>query len=154
MAAPPGFEIEPIRATRTFEAAIEHLTEAVERAGLRTGDRLPNETDLAARLGISKPTQQADRRVAVARKDPVALLERVYDARLDRLVPAEDRVRADASLAVVHDRALVVGAEEDERAVDGEQCLVVEPVHAAVGLAVEADHAAQALLDHGRALHL
>jgi DNA-binding FadR family transcriptional regulator len=63
MAPSPPFEVEPIRATRTFEAAIEHLTEAVERAGLRTGDRLPNETDLAAQLGISKPTLRQALRV-------------------------------------------------------------------------------------------
>jgi hypothetical protein len=25
----PSFEIEPVRATRTFEAAIEHLTEGI-----------------------------------------------------------------------------------------------------------------------------
>jgi len=63
MVPPTTFEIEPIRATRTFEAAIEHLTEAVERAGLRTGDRLPNESDLAAQLGISKPTLRQALRV-------------------------------------------------------------------------------------------
>ena len=63
MAAPATFEIEPIRATRTFEAAIEHLTEAVERAGLRTGDRLPNESVIAAQLGISKPTLRQALRV-------------------------------------------------------------------------------------------
>jgi GntR family transcriptional repressor for pyruvate dehydrogenase complex len=63
MTAPDTFEVEPIRATRTFEAAIEHLTEAVERAGLRTGDRLPNESLLAAQLGISKPTLRQALRV-------------------------------------------------------------------------------------------
>ena len=63
MATTTTFEIEPIRATRTFEAAIEHLTEAVERAGLRTGDRLPNESELAAQLGISKPTLRQALRV-------------------------------------------------------------------------------------------
>ena len=57
------FAIEPVRATRTFEAAIEHLTEAVERAGLRTGDRLPNEGALAEQLGISKPTLRQALRV-------------------------------------------------------------------------------------------
>ena len=55
--------MQPIRATRTFEAAIEHLTEAVERAGLRTGDRLPNESVLAEQLGISKPTLRQALRV-------------------------------------------------------------------------------------------
>lgn len=48
--------VEPIRATRTFEAAIEHLTEAIERSGLRAGDRLPGEHELAGMLGISRPT--------------------------------------------------------------------------------------------------
>jgi GntR family transcriptional regulator, transcriptional repressor for pyruvate dehydrogenase complex len=57
------FSLEPIRATRTFEAAIEHLTEAIERAGLRSGDRLPNEGALAAELGISKPTLRQALRV-------------------------------------------------------------------------------------------
>jgi GntR family transcriptional regulator, transcriptional repressor for pyruvate dehydrogenase complex len=63
MATQPVFEIEAIRTTRTFEAAIEHLTEAVERAGLQTGDRLPNESVLAERLGISKPTLRQALRV-------------------------------------------------------------------------------------------
>ena len=63
MADPARFSVEPIRATRTFEAAIEHLTEAIERAGLRTGDRLPNEGLLAAALGISKPTLRQALRV-------------------------------------------------------------------------------------------
>ena len=58
-----SFEVEPVRATRTFEAAIEHLTEAIERAGLRTGDRLPNEGVLAEQLGISKPTLRQALRV-------------------------------------------------------------------------------------------
>ena len=52
----PLLDVEPIRATRTFEAAIEHLTEAIERSGLRAGDRLPGEYELAGRLGISRPT--------------------------------------------------------------------------------------------------
>ena len=55
--------IEPVRATRTFEAAIEHLTEAIERAGLRHGDRLPSEAELAEQLGISKPTLRQALRV-------------------------------------------------------------------------------------------
>jgi GntR family transcriptional regulator, transcriptional repressor for pyruvate dehydrogenase complex len=50
------FSVEPIHTTRTFEAAIEHITEAIERSGLRTGDRLPGEHELAGLLGISRPT--------------------------------------------------------------------------------------------------
>jgi DNA-binding FadR family transcriptional regulator len=58
-----SFDIQPVRATRTFEAAIEHLTEAIERASLRDGDRLPNEGVLAEQLGISKPTLRQALRV-------------------------------------------------------------------------------------------
>lgn len=47
---------EPIRSSRTFESAIEHIVEGIERAGLREGDRLPMERELAAQLGISTPT--------------------------------------------------------------------------------------------------
>ena len=57
------FAVAPVRTTRTFEAAIEHLTEAIERAGLRGGDRLPNEGELARQLEISKPTLRQALRV-------------------------------------------------------------------------------------------
>ncbi|HEY7380019.1 MAG TPA: FCD domain-containing protein [Gaiella sp.] len=60
------FVVEPIRATRTFEAAIEHLAEAIERARLRPGDRLPSESELALALGISKPTLRQALRVLEA----------------------------------------------------------------------------------------
>lgn len=55
--------MQPIQATRTFEAAIEQLTEAIEHARLRHGDRLPGEGELAAALGISKPTLRQALRV-------------------------------------------------------------------------------------------
>src|SRR4029077_16017942 len=35
---------------------MEHLTEAIERCGLRAGDKLPGEHELAGMLGISRPT--------------------------------------------------------------------------------------------------
>ena len=57
------FEVRPIRATRTFEAAIEHLLEGIDRSRLRSGDRLPSESELADRLGISKPTLRQALRV-------------------------------------------------------------------------------------------
>ena len=52
----PAPFVDTIESTRTFEAAIEHLVEAVERAGLQPGARLPVERELAAQLGISIPT--------------------------------------------------------------------------------------------------
>src|SRR4029078_10597801 len=63
MSAPARFVVEPVRTARTFEAAIEHLTEAIERAGCRTGQRPPDEGALAEQLGISKPTLRQALRV-------------------------------------------------------------------------------------------
>jgi GntR family transcriptional repressor for pyruvate dehydrogenase complex len=54
---------EPIRATRTFEAAIDHIIDGIERSRLRRGDRLPNEAELAAALEISRPTLRQALRV-------------------------------------------------------------------------------------------
>lgn len=54
---------QPIRTTRTFEAAIENVVEAIERARLGSGDQLPSESDLATQLGISKPTLRQALRV-------------------------------------------------------------------------------------------
>jgi GntR family transcriptional regulator, transcriptional repressor for pyruvate dehydrogenase complex len=54
---------DPIPPVRTFEAALENLLEAIERAGLRAGDRLPGESDLAQQLGISSPTLRKALRV-------------------------------------------------------------------------------------------
>lgn len=54
---------DPILTARTFEQAIEHIVEAIERARLREGDRLPNEAVLAGQLGISKPTLRQALRV-------------------------------------------------------------------------------------------
>src|ERR1044072_9097232 len=58
-----NFAVEPVRATRTFEAAIEHLTEAIARASLGTGARLSNEGAIAEQRGISKPTLRQALRV-------------------------------------------------------------------------------------------
>ena len=88
--------------------------------------------------------QETDRGLAVGREDPVAALESEHGARLHRLVVPEDRVRADAALPVVDDRALVVGAQQDEVAVQLEQLVGAEPVDLTVGNGVTvADDAAQ-----------
>jgi GntR family transcriptional repressor for pyruvate dehydrogenase complex len=66
MTTPQGREAdfaEPVRTIRTFETAIENIIAAIERARLRRGDRLPNESDLARQLSISKPTLRQALRV-------------------------------------------------------------------------------------------
>jgi GntR family transcriptional repressor for pyruvate dehydrogenase complex len=55
--------VEPVRTSRTFEAAIENLLEGIERASLHLDDRLPTEEHLAGQLGISKPTLRQALRV-------------------------------------------------------------------------------------------
>jgi GntR family transcriptional repressor for pyruvate dehydrogenase complex len=53
----------PIQTTRTFEAAIEHIIEGIERGRLRAGSALPKESELAEQLGISRPTLRQGLRV-------------------------------------------------------------------------------------------
>jgi GntR family transcriptional regulator, transcriptional repressor for pyruvate dehydrogenase complex len=53
----------PIHTTRTFEAAIEHIIEGIERGRLRAGSSLPKESELAEQLGISRPTLRQGLRV-------------------------------------------------------------------------------------------
>ena len=55
--------VEPVRTSRTFEAAIENLLEGIERSRLHLDDRLPTEEQLAGQLGISKPTLRQALRV-------------------------------------------------------------------------------------------
>ena len=83
--------------------------------------------------GRRHSAQQADRRLAIAREDPVVVGERVHRARLHRLVVPEDRVGADAPLPVIDDRALVVRAEEDQRPVEVEQKSCVDAVELPIG---------------------
>jgi GntR family transcriptional repressor for pyruvate dehydrogenase complex len=55
--------VEPVLTERTFEQAIEHIVEGIERSRVRVGDRLPNESELAEQLEISKPTLRQALRV-------------------------------------------------------------------------------------------
>jgi GntR family transcriptional repressor for pyruvate dehydrogenase complex len=59
----PVLVLEPIRTQRTFEAAIERLTDGLERSALHRGDRLPSEEELARMLEISRPTLRQALRV-------------------------------------------------------------------------------------------
>ncbi len=127
--ARPELVVEPIRATRTFEAATEHLTEAIERAGLRRGDRLPSEGDLAAALGISKPTLRQALRVlemsgllAVRRGKGGGI---VVTSDLVPVVAISSRVALEESAAIdtlrarrVLERAVVLEAVETATAAD------------------------------------
>ena len=108
------FVIEPIRATRTFEAAIEHLTEAIERAHLRHGDRLPSESDLSAALGISKPTLRQALRVL-----ELSGLVSVRRGKGGGIVVASDLVPAVAlSSAVAVEESAVVDALRARRVLE------------------------------------
>jgi len=47
---------EPVSTRRTFEEAVEQIAEQIKAGDLHTGDRLPSERDLAARLSVSRVT--------------------------------------------------------------------------------------------------
>ncbi|MBL8600015.1 MAG: FadR family transcriptional regulator [Devosia sp.] len=53
----------PIKAHRTFETVIERIIEAIDSQGLSEGDRLPNESEMARLLEVSRPTLRQALRV-------------------------------------------------------------------------------------------
>lgn len=53
----------PIKAHRTFETVIERIVEAIDSQGLTEGDRLPNESEMARLLDVSRPTLRQALRV-------------------------------------------------------------------------------------------
>jgi GntR family transcriptional repressor for pyruvate dehydrogenase complex len=107
------FTIEPIRATRTFEAAIENLTEAIERARLRRGDRLPSESELALALGISKPTLRQALRVL-----ELSGLVTVRRGKGGGIVVASDLVPSALSSAVAVEESAVIDALRARRVLE------------------------------------
>jgi GntR family transcriptional regulator, transcriptional repressor for pyruvate dehydrogenase complex len=46
----------PVRTRRTFENVIEQIVDSIRSGGLREGDLLPPERELAAKLEVSRPT--------------------------------------------------------------------------------------------------
>jgi GntR family transcriptional repressor for pyruvate dehydrogenase complex len=46
----------PVRSSRTFEAVVEQISEAIRTGELRRGERLPSERALSLRLEVSRPT--------------------------------------------------------------------------------------------------
>lgn len=53
----------PIKAHRTFETVIERIVDAIDSQGLGEGDRLPNESEMARMLDVSRPTLRQALRV-------------------------------------------------------------------------------------------
>lgn len=46
--------LRPLRRPRLYEQLVDRLREYVDEAGLKSGDRLPSERELAGRLGVSR----------------------------------------------------------------------------------------------------
>ncbi|MFN8095015.1 MAG: FadR/GntR family transcriptional regulator [Vicinamibacteria bacterium] len=47
---------EPVEATTTRERVVDHVRRLIQKGDLHPGDRLPGERDLAAELGLSRPS--------------------------------------------------------------------------------------------------
>ncbi len=122
---------ETIRTVRTFETAIEHIVEGLERARLRRGDRLPNEAQLANQLGISKPTL----------RQALLVLERagLLDVRLGKtggVFVASDLVPTDAiSTAVALEERAIIDVLRGRRVIE------TAVVHYAIEVADAGDYA-------------
>lgn len=122
---------ETIRTVRTFETAIEHIVEGLERARLRRGDRLPNEAQLASQLGISKPTL----------RQALLVLERagLLDVRLGKsggVFVASDLVPTDAiSTAVALEERAIIDVLRGRRVIE------TAVVHYAIDVADADDYA-------------
>jgi GntR family transcriptional repressor for pyruvate dehydrogenase complex len=46
----------PVEAPSTRDRVVEHVRRLIEKGGLKPGDRLPSERDLATELGVSRPS--------------------------------------------------------------------------------------------------
>ncbi len=51
-----GRPLPPVEAPSTRDRVVEHVRRLIESGGLRPGDRLPGERDLALELGVSRPS--------------------------------------------------------------------------------------------------
>jgi GntR family transcriptional regulator, transcriptional repressor for pyruvate dehydrogenase complex len=49
-------EVHPAEAPSTRDRVVEHVRRLIESGGLKPGDRLPSERDLALELGVSRPS--------------------------------------------------------------------------------------------------
>lgn len=56
----------PIKVHRTFETIIDRIVEAIDALGLKQGDRLSSESDLARLLEVSRPTLRQALRILEA----------------------------------------------------------------------------------------
>lgn len=54
------------RASEAAEAVVEHVNTKIEQGLLRPGDRLPSERELAARIGVSRPSVRSGLRTLAA----------------------------------------------------------------------------------------
>ncbi|UYN99053.1 MAG: FadR family transcriptional regulator [Devosia sp.] len=101
--------LEPLESRSRNVAVLDALAEMVERAGLRTGDRLPPEVSLAASLGVGRSTiREALNRweglgiIRRRRGDGTYLAARVQTSR--GLVPTMVRLEGEALLRLIEIR--------------------------------------------------
>ena len=137
--------------TRLYEQVAEQISEWVRANGLRAGDRLPPERELAARLGVSRATlsqalvalevvgavtvRHGDGTVLTGRPSPARILEaiRAHAHRLPEIIETRDALETKIA-------ALAAGrrTEEDLARIDDALAVMAADV-AAGGRGVEGD---------------
>ncbi|TWD82380.1 GntR family transcriptional regulator [Kribbella amoyensis] len=159
----------PVLRTRLYEQVAEQITGWIAENGLRAGDRLPPERELASRLGVSRATlsqalvalevigvvmvRHGDGTVLTdrARTAPVIEAIRAHADRLPEIIEARDALesklaalaavrRTDADLATIR---LTLSDMERDLAAGGRGVEADERFHAAVTAAARSDLLAQ-----------
>lgn len=86
---PLTFEIKPVRGTNLVNATVQRLRGLVEQGGLKSGDRLPGEHELAGRLNVSRSVV----REAIGRLQTIGLLTVERGRKGGTFVSEQDAVR-------------------------------------------------------------
>jgi GntR family transcriptional regulator, transcriptional repressor for pyruvate dehydrogenase complex len=114
----PAIEFPPIRRTAVADDAIATIKEMIVRGEIKAGQRLPAERDLAARLGVSRPSlREAIRALSLEPEllaEPIDFLLQVNTTALIALFEARRALEAGvASLAAERATDLELAQLED-----------------------------------------
>lgn len=137
----PASALRPVTRPRLYEQLVTQLLAYVEEAGLRPGDRLPAERELAARLGVSRVSVsqalvalEVQGIIAVRHGDGAVLLEtrpeqqviaalRAHQRRLPEIIEAREALEVKLAELAAERRT-----DEDMRRIDDALAFMAEEI--------------------------